>query len=111
MKEISLALRLLCVTAHPDDESAGFGGALLLAHARHADTTLICLTEGRAASNRGDTGSDDELAASLERRRHDRCADVESQLRWLRAAGFASADCLYKYWEEAVLVAVKGIST
>ena len=54
--------------------------------------------------------SDDELAASMQRRRHDRCADVESQLQWLRAAGFASADCLYKYWEEAVLVAVKGTS-
>jgi tRNA (cmo5U34)-methyltransferase len=54
--------------------------------------------------------SDDELAASVQRRRHDRCADVESQLQWLRAAGFASADCLYKYWEEAVLVAVKGTS-
>jgi tRNA (cmo5U34)-methyltransferase len=55
--------------------------------------------------------SDDELAASVQRRRHDRCADVESQLQWLRAAGFASADCLYKYWEEAVLVAAKGTST
>jgi tRNA (cmo5U34)-methyltransferase len=55
--------------------------------------------------------SDDELAASIERRRHDRCADVESQLQWLRAAGFAAADTVYKYWEEAVLVAVKGSST
>jgi LmbE family N-acetylglucosaminyl deacetylase len=54
----------MCVTAHPDDESGGFGGALLMAHARGADTTVICLTEGRAASNRGDTRSDDELAAT-----------------------------------------------
>ena len=59
-----MALRLLCVTAHPDDESGGFGGALLMAHARGAETTVICLTEGRAASNRGDTRSDDELAAA-----------------------------------------------
>ncbi len=59
-----MSLRLMCVTAHPDDESGGFGGALLLAHGRRADTTVICLTEGRAASNRGDTGSDDELAAA-----------------------------------------------
>ena len=59
-----MALRLMCVTAHPDDESAGFGGALLMGHARRADTTLICLTEGRAASNRGDARSDDELAAA-----------------------------------------------
>jgi tRNA (cmo5U34)-methyltransferase len=55
--------------------------------------------------------SEEDLAASIERRRHDRCADVESQLQWLRAAGFAAADTVYKYWEEAVLVAVKGIST
>lgn len=59
-----MSLRLMCVTAHPDDESGGFGGALLLAHGRHADTTVICLTEGRAASNRGDTRTDDELAAA-----------------------------------------------
>jgi LmbE family N-acetylglucosaminyl deacetylase len=59
-----LALRLMCVTAHPDDESGGFGGALLIAHARGAETTVICLTEGRAASNRGDARSDDELAAA-----------------------------------------------
>ena len=59
-----MPLRLLCVTAHPDDESAGFGGALLMAHARGADTTVICLTEGRAASNRGDTRGNDELAAA-----------------------------------------------
>jgi LmbE family N-acetylglucosaminyl deacetylase len=64
LKENSLALRLMCVTAHPDDESGGFGGALLMAHARHADTTVICLTEGRAASNRGEARSDDELAAA-----------------------------------------------
>jgi tRNA (cmo5U34)-methyltransferase len=54
--------------------------------------------------------SDEEIAASVERRRHDRCADTESQLRWLRDAGFPTADCLYKYWEMAVFVAVKGTS-
>jgi tRNA (cmo5U34)-methyltransferase len=50
---------------------------------------------------------DAELTAAIERRRHDRCADVESQLQWLREAGFPTVDCLYKYWEQAVLVAVK----
>jgi tRNA (cmo5U34)-methyltransferase len=54
--------------------------------------------------------SEAELNASIERRRHDRCADVESQLQWLRSAGFPTADAVYKYWEEAVLVAVKGTS-
>src|ERR1700724_4589792 len=64
LKENRLGLRLMCITAHPDDESGAFGGALLMAHQHGADTTVICLTEGRAASNRGGTRSDDELAAA-----------------------------------------------
>jgi tRNA (cmo5U34)-methyltransferase len=51
-------------------------------------------------------GSDDaEWAGAQERMRHDRCADVESQLRWLREAGFDAADCLFKDHRFAVLVA------
>lgn len=57
-----MALRLLCITAHPDDESGAFGGALLLAHARGAETGVICLTEGRAASRRGGARTPEELA-------------------------------------------------
>jgi tRNA (cmo5U34)-methyltransferase len=51
--------------------------------------------------------SEAEIAGARERRRHDRCADVESQLGWLAEAGFAEADCVYKLWEQAVIVAVK----
>jgi tRNA (cmo5U34)-methyltransferase len=54
--------------------------------------------------------SDVEIADSKERRRHDRCADVESQLAWLRECGFTTADCIYKLWEEAVIVAVKEVT-
>jgi tRNA (cmo5U34)-methyltransferase len=51
-------------------------------------------------------GTDDaEWAGAQERMRHDRCADVESQLRWLREAGFDAADCLFKDHRFAVLVA------
>lgn len=57
-----MPLRLLCITAHPDDESGGFAGALLQAHDLGVETKVICLTEGRAASNRGQAQSDDELA-------------------------------------------------
>jgi LmbE family N-acetylglucosaminyl deacetylase len=57
-----LALRLMCVTAHPDDECGAFGGALMLAHQRGVETSVVCLTEGRAASHRGDARSSDELA-------------------------------------------------
>ena len=58
-----MPLRLLCITAHPDDESGGFAGALLQAHAAGVETRVLCLTEGRAASNRGDAKNDDELGA------------------------------------------------
>lgn len=51
-------------------------------------------------------GSDDaEWAGAEERMAHDRCSDVESQLRWLREAGFDAADCLFKDHRFAVLVA------
>lgn len=51
-------------------------------------------------------GSDDaEWAGAEARMAHDRCADVESQLRWLREAGFDAADCLFKDHRFAVLAA------
>jgi LmbE family N-acetylglucosaminyl deacetylase len=52
----------MCFTAHPDDECGAFGGALMLAHQRGVETSVVCLTEGRAASHRGDARSSDELA-------------------------------------------------
>jgi LmbE family N-acetylglucosaminyl deacetylase len=52
----------MCITAHPDDECGAFGGALLRAHQRGAETSVLCLTEGRAASNRGTARDGDELA-------------------------------------------------
>src|SRR5271170_1953399 len=52
----------MCITAHPDDECGAFGGALLMAHAAGSETTVICLTEGQAASNRGRAASGTELA-------------------------------------------------
>ena len=56
-------LRLLCVTAHPDDEAGAFGGTLLLYHERGVETSVVCLTAGTAARNRGTARSDNELAA------------------------------------------------
>jgi LmbE family N-acetylglucosaminyl deacetylase len=55
--------RLLVITAHPDDEAGGFGGALKLYHLRGVETYVICLTPGQAASNRGGAKDDAELSA------------------------------------------------
>lgn len=56
-----MALRLLCVCAHPDDECFGFGGALALAADRGVETSVLCLTDGQAATNRGLSNSGKEL--------------------------------------------------
>jgi LmbE family N-acetylglucosaminyl deacetylase len=56
-----LSFRLLCVTAHPDDESAGFGGALMMAHREGVETSLLCFTDGQAAHYRGDAADAEEL--------------------------------------------------
>jgi LmbE family N-acetylglucosaminyl deacetylase len=56
-------LKLLCVTAHPDDEAGGFGGTLLLYHDRGVETHVVCMTAGTAARNRGNSRSNEELAA------------------------------------------------
>ena len=54
-------LRLLCVTAHPDDEAGAFGGSLLLYGERGVQTSVVCLTAGTAAKNRGTACNDEEL--------------------------------------------------
>jgi LmbE family N-acetylglucosaminyl deacetylase len=54
-------LKLLCVTAHPDDECFAFGGALMLAAEAGVETSVICFTDGQAATNRGVAASGAEL--------------------------------------------------
>jgi LmbE family N-acetylglucosaminyl deacetylase len=56
-------LKLLCVTAHPDDECFAFGGALMLAVEAGVETTVICFTDGQAATNRGEAASGEQLGA------------------------------------------------
>jgi LmbE family N-acetylglucosaminyl deacetylase len=55
-------MRLLGITAHPDDEVGAFGGTLLLYNSRGVETYVICLTPGQAATNRGTAQSNEELA-------------------------------------------------
>jgi LmbE family N-acetylglucosaminyl deacetylase len=56
-----VGLKLMCVVAHPDDECYAFGGALALAGDRGIETYVVCLTDGQAATNRGDASSGDAL--------------------------------------------------
>src|SRR3954469_6204273 len=56
-------LRMLCNTAHPDDEAGAFGGSLALYHTRGVETFVTCLTPGQAARNRGGAASDEALSA------------------------------------------------
>src|SRR5262249_38133145 len=56
-------LRMMCVTAHPDDEAGNFGGTLRLYADRGVETAVLCLTPGQAARHRGTATSDAELAA------------------------------------------------
>jgi len=72
-------LRLLCVTAHPDDEAGGFGGSLLFYASRGVETHVLCLTPGQAATNRGGARSDEELAAT-------RRAEFQASCRVLKIA-------------------------
>jgi LmbE family N-acetylglucosaminyl deacetylase len=57
-----LPVRLMCLTAHPDDEAGAFGGALLMAAARGFQTSVFCLTEGGAGSYRAPGQTDEQLA-------------------------------------------------
>ena len=56
-----MGLKLMCVTAHPDDECFAFGGALALYAERGVETYVVCLTDGQAASNRGDAATGQAL--------------------------------------------------
>ena len=67
----------MCLTAHPDDEAGAFGAALLLAAARGARTSVLCLTEGAAGSYREPGQSDEELARQRRAEFADACAALE----------------------------------
>ncbi len=53
----------MCVVAHPDDECFGFGGCLALASRRGVETYVVCLTDGQAATHRGEASSGAALGA------------------------------------------------
>ncbi len=50
---------------------------------------------------------EEEIAAWKERLKLDRESTVEQQINWLKDAGFADADCAYKFYKFAVIFGVK----
>jgi tRNA (cmo5U34)-methyltransferase len=51
---------------------------------------------------------EEEVRAGIERRQaFDRDASMEDQLRWLREAGFADVDCVYRNFKMGVFYAAK----
>ncbi|MFC5650671.1 class I SAM-dependent methyltransferase [Paenibacillus solisilvae] len=50
----------------------------------------------------------EELTSAYERTKLDRMAPLAAQLNWLGQAGFTEVDCVYKYFNFAVLYARKG---
>ena len=73
-----MPLRLLCICAHPDDECFAFGGALALYASRGVETSVLCLTDGQAATNRGEASSGKELG-------HTRRSEFEASCKVLGA--------------------------
>src|SRR5882724_2745409 len=69
-----MMMRLLAVTAHPDDEASAFGGTLHLYGDRGVETSVICLTAGQAATHRGKAKDDHELAALRRKEFAEACA-------------------------------------
>ncbi len=68
-----MALKLLLIAAHPDDECFAFGGALLLAHEAGVETHVICLTDGQAATHRGESASNEDLGRIRRQEFHASC--------------------------------------
>ena len=91
-------LKLLCVTAHPDDECFGFGGALMLAHKAGIETSVLCFTDGQAATNRVGANSNEhlgqlrraEFAASCKILDVDHCQVLDYQDGQLEFADFSA---------------------
>lgn len=54
--------------------------------------------------------TEESIARAEERMRFDRSVPVETQLQWMRDAGFADADCTFKSWRFAVLAGWKSSS-
>jgi LmbE family N-acetylglucosaminyl deacetylase len=87
---VTAALRLLCVLAHPDDESLGCGGVLAKYAAEGVDTYLLTATRGE----RGRIGLERpgaEIAGPI-RERELRCAAEVLGVREVRLLGYLDGE-------------------
>jgi LmbE family N-acetylglucosaminyl deacetylase len=66
-------LKLLCVTAHPDDEAGCFGGILAKYSEAGVECSVVCLTPGERAANRGGAADDEALKAMRRKEFGDSC--------------------------------------
>jgi LmbE family N-acetylglucosaminyl deacetylase len=66
-------LRLLCVTAHPDDEAGAFGGVLARYSDLGVECSVLCLTAGERATNRSGIADDEALKAARRQEFADSC--------------------------------------
>jgi LmbE family N-acetylglucosaminyl deacetylase len=99
--------RLLCVTAHPDDESGAFGGALMLAHEAGAETFVLCFTDGQAAHFRGEAAADEDLG-KLRRAEMDAACAVLGVTHW-EVLAFPDGELAKQNFQEMVGVVVEHI--
>jgi tRNA (cmo5U34)-methyltransferase len=98
--------RRLFSRAHAALDPGGvFVNAEQVAGPTDAMTAIYTATWERDCRALGAT--DEELEGARARMCYDRCADVESQLAWMRDAGFNAADCVFKSWRFAVLAGFK----
>jgi LmbE family N-acetylglucosaminyl deacetylase len=67
-------LKLLCVVAHPDDEAGAFGGVLAKYSEAGVECSVLCLTAGERAANRGGHAADEALKLIRRKEFADSCA-------------------------------------
>jgi LmbE family N-acetylglucosaminyl deacetylase len=89
--ETPTRFRLMCVLAHPDDESLGMGGALAKYAAEGVETYVVTATRGE----RGRSGSNEPLAPEVVGRLRDaelRAAAAELGVREVNLLGYCDGE-------------------
>ena len=103
----AISRRLLCVTAHPDDECFAFGGALMLAVEAGHEVSVLCFTDGQAATNRVGAASNEHLG---ELRREEFVASCKVLgVQYCEILGYQDAQLEFANFSETAAMLVKRI--